>query len=168
MHYTHYTCPIGTIRLRACDAGLIAVDHVNQQDTTDDGWIEDATHPVLQQAVRELDDYFAGNRRDFTVLLAPHGTDFQQNVWQALQTIPFGETCSYSDIAQQIGKPDAVRAVGAANGQNPLSIFIPCHRVIGKSGKLTGYAGGLEVKRILLAHETEFLFPPASAGGSDQ
>lgn len=109
--------------------------------------------PVLLEAERQLREYFTGTRDQFDLELDFDGTDFQKQVWQALLTIPFGETRSYSQIAQQIGNPKAVRAVGAANGRNPISIIAPCHRVIGASGGLTGFAGGLEAKQYLLALE---------------
>lgn len=109
--------------------------------------------PVLLEAERQLREYFTGTRNQFDLELDFDGTDFQKQVWQALLTIPFGETRSYSQIAQQIGNPKAVRAVGAANGRNPISIIAPCHRVIGASGGLTGFAGGLEAKQYLLALE---------------
>lgn len=153
IYYTHHHTPIGNIRLRASDEGLVALDHINQQNTLDNAWAENLQHPILQQAITELDEYFAGNRQIFQTPLAPVGTPFQISVWQTLTTIPFGETASYSDIATAIHKPKAVRAVGAANGRNPLSIFIPCHRVIGKNGTLTGYGGGLKIKTILLKLE---------------
>lgn len=104
-------------------------------------------------ARRQLSEYFAGRRRVFDLDLQPGGTPFQQAVWHALLDVPFGKTCSYSDIAQAIGRPSAVRAVGAANGRNPIAIIVPCHRVIGRSGALTGYAAGLDRKRRLLDHE---------------
>ena len=109
-----------------------------------------AVHPVLQQAADELAHYFSGNLRTFTVPLAPSGTPFQESVWQALLDIPYGNTWSYSIIADRVARPSAVRAVGTAIGRNPLGIFIPCHRVVGKDGSLTGYAGGLDKKRTLL------------------
>lgn len=106
--------------------------------------------PLLDSVRRELDEYFAGTRRRFTVPVAPLGTPFQRRVWSALQTIPYGQTTSYGAIATQIGSPSAVRAVGAANGANPIPIIIPCHRVIGANGSLTGFGGGLDRKRFLL------------------
>jgi methylated-DNA-[protein]-cysteine S-methyltransferase len=109
--------------------------------------------PVLQEAERQLQEYFAGTRTRFELELEFVGTDFQKNVWLALLDIPYGQTRSYAQIAAQIGRPKAVRAVGAANGRNPLSIIAPCHRVVGKSGGLTGYAGGLRAKELLLALE---------------
>jgi methylated-DNA-[protein]-cysteine S-methyltransferase len=147
--------PVGQLTLVGSERGLAAVlweddspSRVRLERTK-----EDASHPVLLQAQRELEEYFAGKRRTFTVKLDPAGTEFQNKVWNALRTIPFGETRSYGQIANQIGSRKAVRAVGAANGRNPLSIIVPCHRVIGADGKLTGFAGGLEVKAQLLALE---------------
>ncbi|EPJ76445.1 MULTISPECIES: methylated-DNA--[protein]-cysteine S-methyltransferase [Pseudomonas] len=114
---------------------------------------EDTQHPLLKETERQLLEYFAGQRRRFELELDFAGTDFQIRVWHALLTIPFGETRSYRDIAVQIGQPTAVRAVGAANGRNPISIIAPCHRVIGSSGSLTGFAGGLAAKQLLLSLE---------------
>jgi len=116
--------------------------------------ISDPGHPILLETQRQLEEYFAGRRQVFTVKLSFLGTDFQQRVWNALLTIPYGETRSYAQLAAQIGQPRAVRAVGAANGSNPLSIIVPCHRVVGSTGKLTGFAGGLEAKAYLLALES--------------
>ena len=113
---------------------------------------EEAT-PLPLQACRQLREYFAGERKAFALPLAPAGTEFQKKVWAALRDIPWGETRSYGDIARAIGKPTACRAVGMANGRNPLPIFIPCHRVIGTNGSITGYSGGLEKKRFLLRLE---------------
>lgn len=107
-------------------------------------------HPVLRQAAAQLAEYFAGTRTAFTVPLSFHGTPFQRKVWQALLTIPYGETRTYAEIARQVGSPDASRAVGAANGKNPISIIAPCHRVVGTGGKLTGFAGGMAAKAHLL------------------
>lgn len=114
-------------------------------------WRQDSE--ALAPYLAEFDAYFAGRLQRFTLPLAAHGTAFQQAVWQALCDIPYGETRSYGDIARAIGKPSASRAVGAANGRNPLSIIVPCHRVIGQNGSLTGYAGGLEIKKVLLELE---------------
>jgi len=154
IYTTTLPSPIGTLRLRATDEGLTHVFHENQQsDLENTDWEEDAHHPHLAKARTQLEEYFEGKRRTFNVPLAPEGTAFQQEVWMALRGIPYGQTLSYSEIAEQIGNPKAVRAVGAANGNNPLSIFVPCHRVIGTNGKLTGYAGGLGNKSTLLAIE---------------
>jgi methylated-DNA-[protein]-cysteine S-methyltransferase len=158
MSYLYKTMrsPVGRLTLVASARGLAAVlwedddpSRVRLGDIK-----EDASHPVLLRAQRQLEEYFAGKRRKFTVKLDPAGTEFQNKVWNALRTIPFGETRSYGQIALQIGSHKAVRAVGAANGANPLSIVVPCHRVIGANGTLTGFAGGLEVKARLLALES--------------
>ena len=117
--------------------------------------------PALEACVRQLGEYFAGQRKTFTVPLRPRGTDFQRRVWGALAEIPYGATSTYADIARTVGRPAAVRAVGSANGRNPVSILIPCHRVIGGDGRLVGYGGGLWRKAWLLAHERKF----ARAGG---
>ena len=109
-----------------------------------------AETPLLKKVAKQLNEYFAGQRRDFDLPLAPSGTEFQKECWQALCAIPYGQTCSYGDIAKQVGRPKAVRAVGQANHNNPISVIIPCHRVIGANGKLTGYGGGLDKKELLL------------------
>lgn len=154
INLTTMPSPIGTLRLRATDKGLTHVFHESQQpDLANENWQESPDHPHLANARFQLEEYFAGKRKTFDVPLAPEGTAFQQEVWMALRNIPYGQTASYSDIAKQIGTPNAVRAVGAANGNNPLSIFVPCHRVIGKNGTLTGYAGGVGKKSALLAIE---------------
>lgn len=111
------------------------------------------TTPILERAAAQLAEYFAGARRDFELPLAPAGTEFQRTVWRALQAIPFGATRSYAELARAIDRPSASRAVGAANGRNPISIVVPCHRVIGASGDLTGYGGGMAAKQWLLVHE---------------
>jgi methylated-DNA-[protein]-cysteine S-methyltransferase len=153
--YKTFKSPVGELTLIGSDKGLAAVlwedddpARVRLGATT-----PDAAHPLLLQAQQELEEYFAGERRQFSVKLDPAGTQFQNEVWNALRTIPFGQTRSYGQIADQIGRRKAVRAVGAANGRNPLSIIVPCHRVIGANGKLTGFAGGLEVKARLLELE---------------
>jgi methylated-DNA-[protein]-cysteine S-methyltransferase len=147
--------PVGTLTLVASDDGLAAVlwenDRPGRVPLSIRG--EELSHPVLLEAERQLREYFGGTRTQFTLPLDVVGTPFQRQVWEALRSIPYGETRSYAEIADQIGSPRAVRAVGAANGRNPLSIVAPCHRVIGSSGQLTGFAGGLEVKAQLLAFE---------------
>jgi methylated-DNA-[protein]-cysteine S-methyltransferase len=163
MHYVYKSMksPIGVLKLIGSDRGLAAVlwehdDSVPQQF----GAVAAAPrHPVLVQAEQELDEYFSGSRKRFTVQLDFAGTEFQNKVWNALRTIPFGETRSYGDIADQIGSSKAVRAVGAANGRNPIPIIVPCHRVIGADGTLTGFGGGLEIKARLLALEGRSLTP---------
>jgi AraC family transcriptional regulator of adaptative response / DNA-3-methyladenine glycosylase II len=153
--YKDIASPVGRLRLVASDDGLAAILWENDPPRRVPLTMTAAkgTPPVLAEAERQLAEYFAGERTTFDLPLAPAGTPFQRKVWGALLTIPFGETRSYGEIAAQIGSPSAVRAVGAANGKNPISIVAPCHRVIGASGKLTGFAGGLETKAFLLALE---------------
>ncbi len=147
--------PVGEIKLVAGEHGLAAVlwENDDPKRVRLGAMKEDHHHPVLLEAERQLNEYFAGKRRTFSLTLDFSGTEFQQQVWNALLTIPYGETRSYGEIAAQIGNPNAVRAVGAANGRNPISIIAPCHRVIGSDGKLTGFAGGLEAKLRLLEIE---------------
>ena len=147
--------PVGPLTLIASDAGLAGVLWPNDRPgrVRLEARADDQAHPVLIEAARQLEEYFSGRRRAFALTLDLVGTDFQRRVWNALLTIPFGETRSYRQIAEQIGSPGAVRAVGAANGRNPVSIVAPCHRVIGSTGALTGFAGGLEAKARLLALE---------------
>jgi len=147
--------PVGELTLVASDKGLTAILWENEApDRVRLGAMEERPdHPVLAEAAEQITEYFAGNRERFTVPLDFRGTEFQKSVWTALLTIPFGETRSYAEIARQIGRPTAFRAVGAANGRNPISIIAPCHRVIGTSGALTGFAGGLEAKELLLRLE---------------
>lgn len=147
--------PVGQLILVARETKLAAVLWENERlNRVRLGPLEeDSQHPVLKETERQLMEYFAGQRRRFELELDFAGTDFQVRVWQALLGIPFGETRSYRDIAIQIGQPTAVRAVGAANGRNPISIIAPCHRVIGTSGSLTGFAGGLAAKQLLLSLE---------------
>lgn len=147
--------PVGVLTLIASARGLSAVlwENDNPRRVAIDPGEENLHQPVLLEAEHQLNAYFRGERRVFDLPLDAHGTEFQRRVWAALATIPFGETRAYWQIAKQIGQAQAVRAVGAANGRNPISIVVPCHRVIGTSGKLTGFAGGLEAKALLLALE---------------
>ena len=149
--------PVGELTLIASDAGLRAVlwqdDRVTRVSLPTD-IVDDAEHPVLRAAAAQLGEYFAGTRTEFDLPLAPEGTPFQQKTWEALRAIPYGETISYGEQARRLGSPSAVRAVGAANGRNPISIIVPCHRVIGSNGSLTGFAAGLEAKAWLLRHES--------------
>ncbi|MBE1529266.1 methylated-DNA-[protein]-cysteine S-methyltransferase [Sphingopyxis sp. OAS728] len=153
---THYSktiwSPVGELTLVADARGLAAILWENDKpDRVRLGaLIENPDHPVLLDTEQQLGEYFAGTRRSFDVPLSFAGTDFQKRVWAALLAIPFGETRSYGEIAEQLGAPGASRAVGAANGRNPISIIAPCHRVVGSNGKLTGFAGGLEAKAFLL------------------
>lgn len=141
------------VTIQANPDGLLGIWFETCTTKPDDLGVRDDHHPVLLQTKRQLEEYFSGLRNEFELPIAATGTDFQQQVWHALTTIPYGETWSYQDLADAIGNPKAVRAVGMANGKNPISIVVPCHRVIGKSGKLTGYAGGIERKQRLLALE---------------
>jgi methylated-DNA-[protein]-cysteine S-methyltransferase len=144
--------PVGELKLVASDKGLVAIlwenDSPRRVRLTE--LVANEKHPVLIETEQQLDEYFAGKRKAFSVALDMRGTRFQQDVWAALLAIPFGETRSYGQLAKQLGNPRASRAVGAANGKNPVSIIVPCHRVIGSSGKLTGFAGGLDTKAQLL------------------
>ena len=160
MRYTEMTTPIGPLLLAGGDDGLHAIRFSTGRKArgAEPGWVRD--DGAFPEAVGQLQEYFDGTRRQFDLALVPSGTAFQRQVLDALLTVPYGETRSYADIARQIGRPAAVRAVGAANGRNPLPIVIPCHRVIGSDRSLTGFGGGLETKRFLLDLE-------ARVGNSD-
>lgn len=161
--YLRHDSPIGPLLLAASERGLRALymreqRHVHEQPHP--LWVaataaEAAQSAILERTTRQLDDYFAGRRTGFDLPLDLHGSDFQRAVWHGLCTIPFGETVSYGELARRIGNPKAVRAVGLANGRNPVSIVVPCHRVIGADGSMTGYGGGIERKVFLLALEAE-------------
>ena len=153
--YKTMESPVGELKLVAGNAGLAAIlwETENPRRVRLRPVSIDRSHPILLKTERQLQDYLSGKRKSFSVKLDFDGTDFQKQVWAALRTIPFGETRSYGQIAKQIKNPKAVRAVGAAIGKNPISIITPCHRVIGSTGKLTGFAGGLETKARLLALE---------------
>jgi methylated-DNA-[protein]-cysteine S-methyltransferase len=147
MYKSHYQSPIGLIEITASDSGLLSVsfrDEAKEINTTA------SANDITKQTAEYLAEYFAGNRQAFDVPLAPVGTVFQQLVWKELVKVPFGKTDSYSSIAHKLNNPLSVRAVGAANGKNPIAIIVPCHRIIGASGHLTGYAGGLWRKEFLL------------------
>jgi methylated-DNA-[protein]-cysteine S-methyltransferase len=153
--YKIISTPLGQLKLVASDRGLAAVlwENDDPRRVRLGPLVEDPNNKILKEAEKELHAYFEGKLTKFTVPLDFKGTDFQKNVWTALLTIPFGETRSYAEIARQIGKPGASRAVGAANGRNPISIIAPCHRVLGSNGRLTGFAAGLEAKDELLKLE---------------
>lgn len=155
LHRTTLPSPVGTLTLVASDAGLVAVLWENDAPTRVriGEAVENGDHPILAAAATQLGDYFAGTRTAFDLTLDARGTDFQRAVWRELSAIPHGETRTYADLARALGQPTATRAVGAANGRNPLSVVVPCHRVVGSNGTLTGFAGGIEAKRWLLAHE---------------
>jgi methylated-DNA-[protein]-cysteine S-methyltransferase len=154
MPYCEYPSPVGILTLVASDAGLQGVWWPDDARLTQTGELQ-PDHPVLAQAKTELDEYFAGRRTTFDVPLDPSGTDFQRSAWDVLRTIPYAQTMTYAQQAAQLGDPAKARAVGAANGRNPISIIVPCHRVVGASGALTGFAGGLDAKQWLLQFERE-------------
>lgn len=156
LSFMEMSSPVGVLKLVAHEHALVAVlwENENPKRVRLAELIEDQQHPILLRTQKQLNEYFAGQRQIFDLPLDFEGTEFQQKVWQALLSIPFGETRSYKDIAEQIGNVKAVRAVGAANGKNPISIIAPCHRVVGANGKLVGFAGGLENKDVLLKLES--------------
>jgi methylated-DNA-[protein]-cysteine S-methyltransferase len=158
MHYYDlYESPHGEMLIVATDTRLSGVYFEGQKYHAKIGtqWRRDPHHAPLQQAKRELREYFDGSRRRFEIAIAPEGTPFQLAVWKAIAAVDFGTTITYSELARRAGAPGSVRAAGAATGRNPLTIIVPCHRIVGSNGSLTGYAGGLERKRALLAHESE-------------
>ncbi|HEY1575249.1 MAG TPA: methylated-DNA--[protein]-cysteine S-methyltransferase [Pseudonocardiaceae bacterium] len=152
--HTVVDSPTGPLTLVAEDGMLtgLYMDRQRHRPLEETFGVPDAT--PFDAVIEQLTEYFEGTRRDFDLPLVMHGTDFQRTVWRALCTIPYGETVSYGQLADRIGRPTASRAVGLANGKNPISIIVPCHRVVGSSGDLTGYGGGLDRKRHLLALET--------------
>jgi methylated-DNA-[protein]-cysteine S-methyltransferase len=151
--FTEMDSPVGRLLLAGNDGFLSVLwfQSGTRPMTPDPAWREDAS--ALGTAIEELQEYFAGRLQRFSLQLRPSGTEFQKRVWKELQAIPYGETISYGQLAERIGNPKASRAVGLANGANPISIVVPCHRVIGANGKLTGYGGGLNIKEKLLALE---------------
>ena len=159
LSFMEMASPVGTLKLVANDTALVAVlwENENPKRIRLAELIEQVNHPILLATQKQLTEYFAGTRQQFDLPLDFEGTEFQKKVWQALLTIPFGETRSYRDIAEQVGNVKAVRAVGAANGKNPISIIAPCHRVVGANGKLVGFAGGLDNKEILLKLESSLI-----------
>jgi methylated-DNA-[protein]-cysteine S-methyltransferase len=157
--YKMMESPVGKLKLVAGTQGLVAVlwenERLNRVRLSE--LVADERHPVLVETERQLGEYFARKRKTFSIALDMRGTRFQKDVWEALLAIPFGETRSYGELARKLGNPKAMRAVGAANGRNPISIIVPCHRVIGSSGELTGFAGGLDTKAHLLSLEKSLL-----------
>ncbi len=155
LYYKFMDSPVGKLKLVANERGIVAILWQNDKPhrVRLDDLFEDVEFPLLIKTEKQLQEYFSGHRKSFSMPLDMRGTPFQKQVWTALLDIPFGETRSYGELAKQIGYPAASRAVGAANGRNPISIIVPCHRVIGSSGSLTGFAGGLEIKARLLALE---------------
>jgi methylated-DNA-[protein]-cysteine S-methyltransferase len=158
LFYKEMKSPVGKLKLVASSRALVAVlwEKERPNRVKLDEMSFDPQHPILIETERQLSEYFSGKRTQFDLPLEPDGTEFQKKVWRALREIPFGKTKSYLDLARAIGSPNAFRAVGAANGKNPLSIVVPCHRVVGADGALTGFAGGLETKAALLAFEAAF------------
>ena len=153
MYYTYHQTPIGKLLIAGnnSEINMMSFPKGNKVRHVNTDWSESKTPFTL--AIAQLDEYFNGSRINFDLPLAPAGTEFQQQVWQALLSIPYGQTTSYGVIAKTINRPKASRAVGAANGANPIPIIIPCHRVIGSTGNLTGFGGGIPTKQWLLAHE---------------
>ena len=151
LSYVSLATPIGDLRLVASPNGLRRIDlpPAGEPEST---WVEEST-PILAEVVRQLTEYFAGDLRTFDLPLEPEGTDFQLSVWKVLRAIPFGQTISYGEQARRLGDANKARAVGSANGRNPLPIVVPCHRVVGADGSLTGFSGGVDAKRWLLEHE---------------
>lgn len=143
--FAYLSSPVGTLTLTEEEDALTGLyfGRLSRQG-------QEVLSPVLEETARQLSEYFSGKRREFSLPLSPKGTEFQLRVWRALETIPYGETRSYGDMARLIGSPKACRAVGMANHRNPISIIVPCHRVVGANGSLTGYGGGLDAKRFLL------------------
>ncbi|MDR0182790.1 methylated-DNA--[protein]-cysteine S-methyltransferase [Lysobacter arvi] len=154
IRYATMPSPVGPLLLAASDGGLHLIEFQNPRHPMSrcEAW-EPRECDVIRAAASQLDAYFDGRRRDFDLPLAPRGTAFQLEVWRTLASIPYGETISYAQLAQRVGKPSAMRAVGAANGRNPLPLVLPCHRVIGSNGSLTGFGGGLPTKEYLLRME---------------
>jgi len=148
MSIVYYSSPVGILEIKSTE------NHITQLLFKESAKTSSENIPaVMKECIRQLDEYFSGNRKDFTLPLAPEGTNFQCSVWKALQTIPYGQTISYKELAERVENPKACRAVGTANGRNPIAIIIPCHRVIAANGTLGGYAGGLDIKTILLKLE---------------
>lgn len=147
----HFSTPLGTMEITAHDTAVLSIHFVDRTETV-------RKNALTELAKNQLRQYFDGTLKSFDIPIAPTGTDFQKSVWQALTTVQYGQTCSYADIAKKINNRKAVRAVGAANGKNPMTIVVPCHRIIGSDGSMTGYASGIERKAWLLNHEVNTLF----------
>jgi methylated-DNA-[protein]-cysteine S-methyltransferase len=158
--------PVGKLRLVVEDGALVGLSMEEQRHASAFAAADGQSDPVLDEASRQLAAWFAGERTHFDLPLRPRGTPFQLAVWEALREIPFGETRSYGQVAAGLGELRAVRAVGAANGRNPIGIIVPCHRVIGADGSLVGYGGGMERKRWLLGHEREVLARSGTSAGA--
>ncbi len=156
---TYYASPLGDLLITSDGQAITGILFTDaEQDKTLPENTREARPDVVQHCIRQLDEYFAGTRESFALPIAQKGTDFQQSVWKALCTIPYGRTCSYGALARQLGNEKSIRAVGTTNGKNQISIVVPCHRVIGADGSLTGYGGGLWRKKWLLEHEQRFKY----------
>lgn len=158
MRYTAtYQSPLGEMLIISTADALVGLHFLGQKyfPRVDARWKEDASIAPIRATIQQLDEYFAGRRNRFDVPLGPYGTSYQHAIWNVISTVPYGETITYGELARRAGHPRDARAAGAATGQNPIGIIVPCHRIIGANGKLTGYAGGLDKKRALLALETE-------------
>ena len=149
----YYSSPLGTLEIKGNEEGLVSLEFLDEE-------VEPTAkvHEAIKEVTYQLDEYFNGIRKEFGLKLNPTGTEFQKKVWKELVEVPFGKTCSYLDISLKLGDKNATRAVGNSNGKNPIAIVVPCHRVIGSTGKLTGYAGGLWRKEWLLNHEKSVIF----------
>lgn len=153
LHIAYYSSPIGTLEIKGNEDGLVSLEFLDEAvDPTE------KVHESIKEVTYQLDEYFTGIRKEFGLKLNPVGTEFQKKVWKELEEIPFGKTWSYLDIALKLADKNATRAVGNSNAKNPIAIIVPCHRVIGSTGKLTGYAGGLWRKEWLLKHEHSVIF----------
>lgn len=157
VHFDFVPSPLGRLRVTAVREGLLSIgfDGDRYSPPQDPAWIRDPAWPLLRRAAAQLDAYFSGTLEAFDLPLAPAGTPFQKTVWKAIEGVPRGATISYAELARRAGHPGSARAAGAATGRNPLAIVVPCHRIVGSDGSLTGYAGGLDRKRALLALELE-------------
>ena len=158
MRYCDVSTPVGRLLLAGDEKGLRRISFQSEVHPVEPAGDWERTEEPFRDAISQLEAYFAGRLRRFDVLLTPEGTPFQRDVWSALTAIPYGETVTYGELARRLGRPNASRAVGAANGSNPIPIIIPCHRVVGADGSLTGFGGGLAIKRRLLDLETGALF----------
>lgn len=154
--YKTMESPVGLLVMLASEHGLHAINWEGEDQVRAEGFQPEPEHPLLMETERQLKEYFASQRKVFDLPLAPRGTPFQLQIWKLLLDIPFGQTVTYGELAASAGDPNASRAVGMANNKNPIPIIIPCHRVIGRSGALVGFGGGLENKSILLDHESQF------------
>lgn len=154
MNEYFFTSPVGKLHIKASNEALVSISFVNEKAVE---LSQDIPSGIIEYIIRQLQEYFDGSRKVFDLPLLSEGTDFQRRVWKELREIPYGQTTTYSRLSDKLGDPKAIRAVGRANGQNPIPIVIPCHRVIGANNSLTGYAGGMERKRWLLQHEGALL-----------